>query len=624
MAVRNTGIGAVSQDNQRDYPVTRSKIIKALQDLKDTKIFNALTSGQGLARQFQIDRQAPGSGLGTFQAGTTPGFYGAVSPTIESRPDKDSPLVSGTGIVSFDEAIDDPLQSMRELASLGLLQQSPTKATTTDDKSTTGTSTKSSKDKSATSTIDRKADLGVEEGSGLDEPDTAFDDLPTITDTTETDATSKEEQGLRKKESSVVSSYGKLLASAVEDFEKALGSDQAPKGARSIEEYKKDFTDATGIDISGEPDNRAALIALGTALMQNRAGKGFNVGSILSEVGKAGEKALPAFEAARKEAKANQVAAGKFALDAKQRDSQAKQDFLIQQRNFLTKTQQGLRLAAQQRIDTIQDNHEKYMAERDLAIIEANAEVEKERIEAQLEAIKADAEGREVKNDYQVTDPTTKLTYRKAFTDGGTRAVFADPVDTANLYSSAYQKMLRTNNTFDRIESLLTDIANSPAPTVEKFYERAVSALVGFGIKPEAVGAKFTAAGVSKESEINALIRVLLAENKRLATQETGNGISNVDVQGLKEAFGETSLIQNPQEALVSLREARNIFNTPFKSIQNVYSELQQRENFATDEAYERTQRRLEKDLNLIQAVEEYQTLDDADEEFFELIDVSS
>ena len=54
MAVRNTGIGAVSQDNQRDYPVTRSKIIKALQDLKDTKIFNALTSGQGLARQFQM------------------------------------------------------------------------------------------------------------------------------------------------------------------------------------------------------------------------------------------------------------------------------------------------------------------------------------------------------------------------------------------------------------------------------------------------------------------------------------------------------------------------------------------------------------------------------------------
>jgi len=619
MAVRNTGIGAVSQDNQRDYPVTRSKIIKALQDLKDTKIFNALTSGQGLARQFQIDRQAPGSGLGTFQAGTTPGFYGAVSPTIESRPDKDSPLVSGTGIVSFDEAIDDPLQSMRELASLGLLQQSPTKATTTDDKSTTGTSTKSSKDKSATSTIDRKANLGVEEGSGLDEPDTAFDDLPTITDTT-----SKEEQGLSERESSVVSSYGKLLASAVEDFENALGSDEAPKGARSIEEYKKDFTDATGIDISGEPDNRAALIALGTALMQNRAGKGFNVGSILSEVGKAGEKALPAFEAARKEAKANQVAAGKFALDAKQRDSQAKQDFLIQQRNFLTKTQQGLRLAAQQRIDTIQDNHEKYMAERDLARIEANAEVEKERIEAQLKAIEAEAEGKEVKNDYQVTDPTTKLTYRKAFTDGGTRAVFADPVDTANLYSSAYQKMLRTNKTFDRIESLLIDIADSDLPTAEKFYDRAVSALVGFGIKPEAVGAKFTAAGVSRESEINALIRVLLAENKRLATQETGNGISNVDVQGLKEAFGETNLIQNPQEAIVSLREARNIFNTPFKSIQNVYSELQQRENFATDEAYERTQKRLEKDLALIQAVEAYQTQDDADEEFFELIDVSS
>ena len=67
----------------------------------------------------------------------------------------------------------------------------------------------------------------------------------------------------------------------------------APSAAKTIEEYKQEFSEATGIDISGQPDNSAALTAFGLALMQNKAGKGFNVGKLLSETGKAGEKALP-------------------------------------------------------------------------------------------------------------------------------------------------------------------------------------------------------------------------------------------------------------------------------------------------------------------------------------------
>lgn len=62
-----------------------------------------------------------------------------------------------------------------------------------------------------------------------------------------------------------------------------------------------------------------ALTALGLALMQNKAGKGFNVGNILSEVGKAGEKALPALEKAKSEARAGQLAAGQYALGQRQK-----------------------------------------------------------------------------------------------------------------------------------------------------------------------------------------------------------------------------------------------------------------------------------------------------------------
>ena len=89
---------------------------------------------------------------------------------------------------------------------------------------------------------------------------------------------------------------------------------------RSIKEYKKAFAEATGIDISGKVDKSSALMSLGLALMQNRAGSGFNVGNILRAVGQAGEVALPKLEAAKKEARNNAIAAGKYALEAQATD----------------------------------------------------------------------------------------------------------------------------------------------------------------------------------------------------------------------------------------------------------------------------------------------------------------
>ena len=89
---------------------------------------------------------------------------------------------------------------------------------------------------------------------------------------------------------------------------------------RSIKEYKRAFAEATGIDISGKPDKSSALMALGLALMQNRAGSGFNVGNILRALGQAGEVALPKLEAAKKEARNDMIAAGKYALESQAAD----------------------------------------------------------------------------------------------------------------------------------------------------------------------------------------------------------------------------------------------------------------------------------------------------------------
>jgi len=97
------------------------------------------------------------------------------------------------------------------------------------------------------------------------------------------------------------------------------------KRERTLEEYKKEFAAATGVDVSGKVDKSQALMALGLGLMQNRAGKGFDVGKILNAVGQAGEKALPALEKAKTEAKKAGLAAGQYALQSRNSD-QAKDE----------------------------------------------------------------------------------------------------------------------------------------------------------------------------------------------------------------------------------------------------------------------------------------------------------
>ena len=113
-----------------------------------------------------------------------------------------------------------------------------------------------------------------------------------------------------------------LFAQAMSEFIKdaSTGAEDDLPEVGDIEAYKKKFAEATGVDISGKPDTSQALMAMGLSMMQNRAGKGFDVGKIFNAFGKSGEKALPALTAAKAEARANQVAAGKYALDMESKD----------------------------------------------------------------------------------------------------------------------------------------------------------------------------------------------------------------------------------------------------------------------------------------------------------------
>lgn len=105
--------------------------------------------------------------------------------------------------------------------------------------------------------------------------------------------------------------YGALLEKAMQDVAALQGKDP---NALTKEDYMKEFAEATGVNISGEPDKSHALMAFGLALMQNKAGKGFDVGKMLGAVGEAGEKAMPAFQKAKEQARTERIAAGKYAL----------------------------------------------------------------------------------------------------------------------------------------------------------------------------------------------------------------------------------------------------------------------------------------------------------------------
>jgi len=109
----------------------------------------------------------------------------------------------------------------------------------------------------------------------------------------------------------------KATKSALQEFLKASGKETGPK---EFKDYINEFGEATGLDISGDPDTKQALMSFGLALMQNRAGKGFNLSNILSSVGEAGEAAMPDFRKAVAEAKAIRAKAGSYALGKTEED----------------------------------------------------------------------------------------------------------------------------------------------------------------------------------------------------------------------------------------------------------------------------------------------------------------
>ena len=378
-----------------------------------------------------------------------------------------------------------------------------------------------------------------------------------------------------KKEEIKKQSLDDLVDSSAESFLKSLEGDDFK--VRSLDEYKKDFADATGLDTSGKADKSTALMALGLALMQNKAGKGFNVSNMLSAVGEAGEKALPALEKAKSEAKQAQLAAGQYALQSRDRDTADKKSRLTELANY-----------KRNRRDTLSDYYRQLGDQKTVDYIKHQYDKELKYIDYAQEKLTADAKGDEFKSIYQDKLLPGNEQVKVGYGFIGTEPKFINPTVDATQVTQQYIKGQRALTSLDRLDGLLASLESEQSPAGTILFDRGKSVLSALGIgKPEEW---FGERGISRESEAQAIINVLIQENKRFITQETGNGVSEGDKEDIKNVLGRIELAKNPRENRLIIAELRGIFDNPMTVLENqVTSFLDDKNKYVDNQTYQNT-----------------------------------
>lgn len=372
-----------------------------------------------------------------------------------------------------------------------------------------------------------------------------------------------------------------LFKDAMKEIEAMYGKDafKDRSDVKILDDYKKDFERATGIDISGEPNNRAALMALGLALMQNRAGKDFDLSNILGEVGRAGEKALPKFEAARKEARAGQIAAGKYALQEQKADRLAALAKAKEKRKALLAVGKEFREYGQkQQLEYLKHRNamEIKLLENDMKPIDAKGKVTTQTLEG---------------NNFLKVDT--------AFVTGSRNRVFLAPVQQAEKHANQYVNVLEAQNSIDKVKGILVDLGKANDSTaIGLLKDRVLSVLkpLGIGDTDYSKGvAEIIDAGTTPEQKIEAIQDRLISQYKKFLTKETGNGVSEGDIKRLKQLIGEIKVGQPLAENLNRLDQLSQIFAAPQRAIESQFAAFSKRENYRNDDEYNKTMAILDK-----------------------------
>ena len=384
--------------------------------------------------------------------------------------------------------------------------------------------------------------------------------------------------------------YRDLLESSTNSVLEALG--QAPAEAKTIEEYKQIFSDATGINVSGQPDNSAALTAFGLALMQNKAGKGFNVGKILSETGAAGEKALPLMVQAKKDARASQLAAGQFALTQQSKDKAARTAFINDQVTYLRDRRDTLNDRMVDRINAVEDVTLK-------ARLEEDAQYQKFLYDRQIKLLEMSKKGTETENK-TTQKPITgmdNLTITYITRKGDGQPMFLLPQQEAGRYGLALADVNDGIRSLDGVIGLIGSIAERPGGVTGQRVKETINRWSRSIGGPDYFKSEELGTNIPLE-EAEAIKARVIAQYKRFLSQETGNGISEGDVNRLADALGKLDWFGNPDAAIARIKETQGIFQARKDKIVNEIEQFDNKDMYRNEKAYNDTMRSLFDQVN--------------------------
>ena len=400
-----------------------------------------------------------------------------------------------------------------------------------------------------------------------------------------------------KKDEETQNPYAQMLADSIDAYNNILTGETQPR--KSIEDYKKDFEKATGIDASGKVDKSSALMAFGLAAMQNKAGRDFNVSNVLAGFGEAGEKALPALEKAKDRARAGQLAAGQFALQEQKADTIKQLD------------------AAKLRIEKISELQKQatdYQQSLELENIKQKNRLAVEELKSKNEQQKKSLE----KEEFDFVKPTdTKMienqdffTVKQAYDKNGNQMYFADEITDINKLGVGYGNVLQAEALIDTGIDLIDQIQNAPeGAALKQILDAGFSSLkaLGFGeLDPSRFKAgsiqlrdgNFVAQeGITKKEALIAIQDQLISEYKRFLTKETGNGISNQDVEAIKRLLGKLDLFTNPDDAKNRLNRVREIFTPVKMNFENAFEFMSDKSKYVSEERFNKAQTELQKIL---------------------------
>ena len=376
------------------------------------------------------------------------------------------------------------------------------------------------------------------------------------------------------------------FAEAMENYIKMLrGTDAPAPQKKDIEYYKKEFAEATGIDPTGKVDKSDALMAFGLALMQNRAGKGFNIGRMLRSVGEAGEKAQPLLTKAKAQAKAEKVAAGKYALDQIKADENAR-------------------------------------AASTAAHLAHKREMQLKEFEAELESKYAAKESPDLKapftREFQVGAKPLKVPYVQ-MTDGkgGYQAVFNDGYSTSIEVKNRYKDATDGYSLTTELKTVLTALDQQSkgqlgGDALNILFGRGKTFLSTLGIvdrdslfddktykfildtEGKEAAEKYANNRSSLENTAEVLQDALMARFKRFMTQETGNGIAVYDVESSKILTGKINPFGNLAKNLQYIDQLQGLFGHSVDTLDDVIVQLYDKDYHMNDKAYQKTSQNLD------------------------------